>query len=130
MAQSITATSGHADCGPQAKGRLRRDRHQDGQRPDRRLFEAFDDVDLRKQWLPDAELAPRTVTKPKSARYDWEDGTTRVVVGFEPVGDAKSRVALSHERLPDAETADGMKSWWRERLTTLKAQLEGGEVDA
>ena len=98
--------------------------------PVERLFEAFDDETMRESWLPGADLRVRTATAPKSARYDWEDGSTRVIVGFEPAGDAKSRVALSHERLPDAETADGMKSWWRERLTTLKAQLEGGEVDA
>jgi hypothetical protein len=53
-----------------------------------------------------------------------------VIVGFEAAGDAKSRVALSHERLPDADTAEEMKSWWRERLTELKARLEGGELDA
>jgi hypothetical protein len=47
-----------------------------------------------------------------------------VIVGFESRGDSKSRVALSHERLPDADTADEMKAWWRERLTALKAQLE------
>ena len=39
-------------------------------------------------------------------------------------------MALSHERLPDADAADEMKAWWRERLTELKAQLEGGELDA
>jgi hypothetical protein len=37
-------------------------------------------------------------------------------------------VALSHERLPDSEAADEMKAWWRERLTALKSQLEGGEL--
>ena len=72
----------------------------------------------------------RTATAPRTARYDWEDGSTRVIVGFDDVGEAKSRVALSHERLPDADTAEEMKTWWRERLTALKAQLEGGEIDA
>jgi hypothetical protein len=38
-------------------------------------------------------------------------------------------VGLAHERLPDADTADEMKTWWRERLTALKSQLEGGEAD-
>jgi hypothetical protein len=98
--------------------------------PVERLFEAFDDQALLEQWLPGADLRLRTATAPKSARYDWEDGSTRVNVGFEDMGEAKSRVALSHERLPDADTADGMKAWWRERLTALKSQLEGGEVDA
>ncbi len=68
----------------------------------------------------------RTATAPKSARYDWEDGSTRVNVGFVDAGASKSRVALSHERLPDADTADEMKAWWRERLTALKSQLERG----
>jgi hypothetical protein len=29
-----------------------------------------------------------------------------------------------------ADTAEEMKAWWRERLTALKSQLEGGAVDA
>jgi hypothetical protein len=92
--------------------------------PVERLFEAFEDEGLRERWLPGAELHLRTATAPRSARYEWEDGSTRVNVGFEGTGESKSRVALSHERLPDADAADEMKAWWRERLTALKAQLE------
>lgn len=98
--------------------------------PVERLFEAFTDEALRERWLPGADLRVRTATAPRTARYDWEDGSTRVIVGFDATGDAKSRVALSHERLPDADTAEEMKSWWRERLTELKVQLEAGELDA
>jgi uncharacterized protein YndB with AHSA1/START domain len=93
--------------------------------PVEQLFEAFTDEAVRERWLPGADLRVRTATAPRTARYDWEDGSTRVIVGFEAAGEAKSRVALSHERLPDADTAEEMKSWWRERLTELKAQLEG-----
>lgn len=95
--------------------------------PVERLFAAFDDEGERARLLPGAELTVRTATAPKSARYDWEDGSTRVIVGFEAVDAGKSRVAVSHERLPDADTAEEMKSFWRERLTGLKAALEGGE---
>ncbi len=98
--------------------------------PVERLFEAFEDETLRERWLPGAALRVRTATAPRTARYDWEDGSTRVVVGFDDMGEAKSRVAVSHERLPDADAADEMKSWWRERLAALKPLLEGGEVDA
>jgi hypothetical protein len=98
--------------------------------PVERLFAAFTDGTLRERWLPGADLRVRTATAPRTARYDWEDGSTRVIVGFESAGDNKSRVALSHERLPDSDPADAMKSWWRERLTELKSQLEGGELDA
>lgn len=88
------------------------------------LFEAFTDDKRRAEWLAAAPLALRTATAPKSARYDWEDGTTRVNVGFTARSDTRSTVALSHERLPDADSAETMKRWWRERLTALKAQLE------
>jgi hypothetical protein len=92
--------------------------------PVERLFEVFTDEALRERWLPGADLRVRTATAPRTARYDWEDGSTRLIVGFEDLGEAKSRVALSHERLPDADAADKMKTWWRERLSALKEQLE------
>jgi hypothetical protein len=93
--------------------------------PVEELFAAVHDEARRARWLPAADLHLRTATAPKSARYDWEDGETRVIIGFEPAGEAKSRIALSHERLPDADTADEMKAFWRERLTVLKSALEG-----
>ena len=94
--------------------------------PVERLYAAFGDDGLRERWLPGAELHVRTASPPKSARYDWEDGSTRVIVGFYAKGDGKSQVALEHARLPDADTAEEMKSWWRERVGALKEMLEGG----
>jgi hypothetical protein len=95
-----------------------------------RLYDAFVDESLRARWLPDGELRERTATKPKLARFNWGDGRTRVVVGFDSKGDAKSTVALEHARLHDATEAERMKAFWRERLSGLKIQLEGGDVDA
>jgi hypothetical protein len=89
-----------------------------------RLYEAFVDESLRERWLTDGELRERTATRPKSARFDWGDGETRVIVGFTAQGDAKSTVALEHERLPDAEEAERMKAFWRDRVATLKEVLE------
>jgi hypothetical protein len=89
-----------------------------------RLYEAFVDESLRKRWLPDGELRERTATKPKSARFDWGDGQTRVIVGFTAKGEAKSTAALEHERLADAEEAERMKAFWRERVAALKELLE------
>jgi hypothetical protein len=89
-----------------------------------RLYEAFVDESLRERWLTDGELRERTATRPKSARFDWGDGETRVIVGFTAQGDAKSTVALEHERLPDAEEAERMKAFWRDRVVTLKEVLE------
>jgi uncharacterized protein YndB with AHSA1/START domain len=95
-----------------------------------RLYEAFIDESLRRRWLSDGRLRERTATKPKSARFDWGDGETRVNLVFTAKGEAKSTVALEHARLADAEQAERMKAYWRERLTALRSQLEGGEVDA
>jgi hypothetical protein len=91
------------------------------------LFDAFDERDARERWLPDAELSTRTATRPRSARFDWEDGSTRVIVSFEAKGPEKATVYVSHERLPDADTAEAMKTYWRAALVDLKAHLEAGE---
>ena len=72
----------------------------------------------------------RTATKPKSARFDWGDGSSRVNVAFLEKGEAKSTVTLEHSRLADSEDRDRMKAWWRERLTALRSGLQGGELDA
>ena len=92
--------------------------------PVERLFDAFVDPALRERWLPDGELRERTSTRPRSARFDWGDGETRVIVGFDAKGETKSTVSLAHERLPDAEAADRMKGYWRERVAALKPVLE------
>jgi hypothetical protein len=88
------------------------------------LFDAVVEERLRKEWLLDADLTRRTATKPRSARYDWEDGSTRVNISFESKGPAKATVFVSHERLPDADTAEAMKAYWRSALVDLKARLE------
>jgi hypothetical protein len=90
-----------------------------------RLYDAFLDRSLRDRWLPDGDLRERTATKPKSARFDWGDGATRVNVGFEAKGDGKSTVAVAHERLADGEEAERMKGFWRDRVAALKELLEG-----
>jgi uncharacterized protein YndB with AHSA1/START domain len=88
------------------------------------LFDSVQDAALRQGWLPEAELRERTATRPRSIRYDWEDGSTRVNVSFEAKGEKKATVYVSHERLPDADTADEMKAYWRRALAELKALRE------
>ena len=60
----------------------------------------------------------------RTARFDWADGSMRVNVGFTGKG-GRSQVALAHERIADAETAEKLKVYWRERLNALKTLLEG-----
>jgi len=92
--------------------------------PVERLYEAVVSEAGRTAWLPDARLSERTVTPPKSARFDWADGPTRVHVTFLPRGESRSTVALEHTRLPGAGEAERMKMYWRERLSVLKGALE------
>jgi hypothetical protein len=93
--------------------------------PVERLYDAFADEDARRTWLRDATLGERTATRPKSTRYDWADGASRVQVTFAAKGVDKSTVVLSHERLADAGEAERMKAYWRDRLDALKSQLTG-----
>ena len=89
-----------------------------------RLYEAVVSERKRTAWLPDAQLSERTATRPRSARYDWGAGPTRVNVTFLARGEAKSTIALEHRRLADAGEAARMKAYWRERLVALKGALE------
>jgi uncharacterized protein YndB with AHSA1/START domain len=95
-----------------------------------RLYEAFVDESERERWLADGQLRERTATRPKSARFDWGEGATRVNITFLAKGEAKSTAALQHRRLADAGEAERMKAWWRERLAALKSRLEGGDLHA
>ena len=98
--------------------------------PVERLFDAFVDPSLRERWLPGADLRERTATRPRSARFDWGDGATRVHLDFAAKGGDRSTATLEHARLPDAAEAERVKAFWRERLGALKSQLEGGGIGA
>jgi hypothetical protein len=92
--------------------------------PAGRVFEAFFDAEVRERWLPGAVMHERTSQPGRSARFDWEDGATRINVTFSAMGDSRSQVAVEHEQLPDSATSEMRKLYWRERLTALKALLE------
>jgi hypothetical protein len=94
------------------------------------LYDAFVDEAMRDRWLPEGQLHERTATRPKSARFDWGDGRTRVHVTFLAKGEERSTAAVEHARLADAKEREQMKVFWRARLDTLRSQLEGGESDA
>jgi uncharacterized protein YndB with AHSA1/START domain len=92
-----------------------------------RLFDAFLDAEQRARWLPGVRLTVRTATAGKSFRADWDDGPTRIAVGFVAKGEGgepRAQVAVSHERLADAAAAARMKAYWRDRLAVLKQLLE------
>lgn len=88
------------------------------------LYDAFMNPRVRRRWLTDGKMSVRTSQPEKTARFKWDDGSTRVVVGFIDKGRSKSTVSLAHEKLPDAEEAENAKAMWKERLGDLKAFLE------
>jgi len=91
--------------------------------PVERLRRAFTDARLRARWLPGVEPTVRKTTSKKSLRWTWEDGTP-VVVWFEPKGEAKSQVALAHQKLADRDDVEARKAFWGERLAALAAMLK------
>ncbi|HEX2196553.1 MAG TPA: DUF4287 domain-containing protein [Actinomycetota bacterium] len=88
------------------------------------LYDAFVDESTRERWLGDFELTIRTARPGKSITAAWEEGTSRLGIGFVEKGPDRSQVSLEHGRLPDAQAADEMKAFWRERLDVLKKLLE------
>jgi hypothetical protein len=85
--------------------------------PIERLYDAFFAT-------ADDRLRERTVTRPLRARFDWGDDGSRVHVTFDASGESKSRIVVEHARLADADEAERMKTFWRERLTELKGRLD------
>ncbi len=88
-----------------------------------RLVSAFVDEDERERWFPGAPLRLRPTSSARSARFDWEDGRTRVVLYFTEKGPEKTSVAVGHQRLADAEEVEAMRALWRERLAELARVL-------
>lgn len=89
-----------------------------------RAYAAFTEPRLRSQWLPGESLTERAGSRPgRLVRFDRSDGT-RIAVQFDGQPSGKCVVAVQHQRLPDAESAEAAKVYWRERLAELKVWLE------
>jgi hypothetical protein len=98
--------------------------------PASRAYDAFVVPEQRARWLPGVEMRERTSQLGRSARFDWEDRSTRISVTFSETSPGRCDVAVEHERLPSAQAADRTKAFWRDRLGSLKALLEGGRLSA
>lgn len=90
-----------------------------------RLHAMFVQARQRNRWIDKDTLALRTATAPRTARFDFGDGASRVVVGITAKGSSKSSAGIQHERLPDAASVTEMRQFWKERLGAL-ADLLGG----
>jgi hypothetical protein len=92
------------------------------------LFEAFVDDRTRGRWLSDGSMSLRTSQPGKTARFDWGDGASRILVTFEGKGPAKATAHVGHERLADPDAAEAAKVAWKGRLAALKTFLEATDV--
>jgi hypothetical protein len=84
-----------------------------------RLFKAFAEAPRRNKWLEPGILRVRTTLRNRSVRFDFRDGTSRVVAYFDPKGRSKTTVTVQHERLPDARAVEEMRGMWKEHLKRL-----------
>jgi hypothetical protein len=87
------------------------------------LFKMWHNKQVRSRWLIDDALAIRTATANKTLRGSWENGKTRVVVGFYPKGKSKCQVLMEHTKLGGSVEASRMKKYWSEALDRLRNAL-------
>jgi len=88
------------------------------------VFDAFVNTRRRKRWLTDATMSLSDSDPGRSARFLWEDGSTRVTVAFVDKGSSKSTLTVSHDRITAAKQAQRTKARWRQRLVELKSYVE------
>jgi Domain of unknown function (DUF4287) len=91
--------------------------------PANKLFKMWHDKKVRSKWLIGDAFAIRTATANKTLRGSWENGKTRVVVGFYPKGQSNCQVVVEHTKLGGSVEASRMKKYWSEALDRLKNAL-------
>lgn len=91
-----------------------------------RVFAAFVDDGLRDGWLEPGALRLRTAQPHRSARFEvllsGADGT-RLEVYFTAKSETKASAAVQHSKLPDAESIEPWRAFWKERLVRLSDQI-------
>ncbi len=75
----------------------------------------------RGTWLTEAVNITKA-TEGKSLRITWHDGS-RVEVDLYSLEPDRCRVSVTHGKLPHADDAQRMKSFWKQRLADLAARL-------
>jgi hypothetical protein len=75
------------------------------------------DEKKRARWL-NSSITLRTATAPKSARFQFPDGSI-AGIWVTPKGNAKCSLGVSHDKLADAKTAAKQKAFWADALNRL-----------
>ena len=126
----MSADANSADVAPEGDGERAGDlqvgRSKQIVAPAERAFAAFEDPELRRQWLGEEELEVRAAEPERSLTIQWSGGATTVIVNLYPKGRAKCVVQVLHEGLADAAAVERMKDFWGDRLERLRRLLEAG----
>lgn len=88
------------------------------------VYKAFADANLRDEWLGEKGLVVRKATPNKTMRVTWKDKATSLEVYLTKKTTGKTQVVVQHTKIPDANTAAKMKSYWAKRLDRLRTTLE------
>lgn len=88
--------------------------------PIAKVYNAWIDENLRKEWLGAAELEISTKTENKSLRAAWDANKSRVSVNFYGKGPDKTQVAVDHMKLADSKECEKMKAYWAAALDRLQ----------
>jgi hypothetical protein len=88
--------------------------------PVSKLFKLWHNKKARSKWLIDDALTIRTVRTDEMLRGVWDNGKTRVEVGFYPKGQSKCQVVVRHTKLGGSAEASRTKKYWSEALDRLR----------
>lgn len=88
------------------------------------VLDAFTNPVVQSTWLP-TPMRQRPTRAARTARFDWADPVSRVVVNVVPKEGNRTTVSITHEQLPDTAAADRFKVAWRGWADALKTALEG-----
>jgi len=86
-------------------------------------FRAFKDGRSRKRWLTEP-ITIRKATPDRSLRISWDADGTTLDVNLTSKGTSRCEAVVQHSRLPDIDTVETMRAFWRERMDTLRDLLE------
>jgi hypothetical protein len=89
-----------------------------------KLFKAFTEAPQRNRWLERGTLKVRTTLRERSARFDFRDGTSRVVAYFDPKDRSKTTVTIQHELLSSGAAVEEMRDMWKEHLKRLSEVIQ------
>lgn len=88
-----------------------------------KVYRAWLNEKMRKQWLEDPDFEIRTSTENKSIRITWPD-QTNVEVYFTVKGEEKTQISIQHNKLPVQSEVKKRKNYWQKQINRLAEFLD------